>query len=312
MNNHLRIKFRFNDVAGSCCSAWRHSVLYGQIFRHIYAEQCSRCSFFSQLSAFLLWALILATSIFPAGAQAENALWSADMETGSLSQWLSSTIQSTPCGGEFSGSGGHTLPSREFARSGLWSAKMTIPGESIGSSIAGTRLHRWCEPQRYRELYYSVWYYVPKLLTIRPGGWANWFQFKSKQANGGNDPYFFLDVQNAPGSGDMHFMLTWWGGLTIEGPSPGQSGYRTWKTSRKIPIRQWVHVEARYVCAGDFSGAIQVWQDGIELFRLEGVRTRHPEGDCQWGVNNYGNGISPSPVEIFVDDAAISTKRIGP
>jgi hypothetical protein len=244
----------------------------------------------------------------PSGS-ATDVLWSADMETGTLSQWADSSLQTTPCGGEFSGAGGYTLPSREFSRSGSWSAKMTIPGESAKTGTAGTRLHRWCEPQRHRELYYSAWYFLPKLYTIKSGGWANWFQFKSKQPNGNNDPYFFLDVQNAPVTGDMRFLLTWWGGLTIDGPSPGQNGYRTWSASRKIPIRQWFHIEARYVCAGDFSGAIQVWQDGFEIFRLDGVRTRHPDGDCQWGINNYGTGISPSPVDIYIDDAVISTRR---
>lgn len=241
----------------------------------------------------------------------EGVLWAADMETGNLSQWAENTLQLTPCGGEFSGAGGVAKPSQDVARSGSWSLKLTIPGESAGRTTAGTRLHRWCESQRNRDLFYSVWYYIPKHYTIRRGGWVNWFQFKSKRPNGENDPFFFLDVQNTSGTDDMHFLLTWWGGLTIEGPGPGQKGYRTWSTTAKIPIRQWVHVEARYVCAGDFSGAIQVWQDGLEIFQLNGVRTRHPDGDCQWGVNNYGTGISPSPVDIYIDDAAISIQRVG-
>jgi hypothetical protein len=55
-----------------------------------------------------------------------------------------------------------------------------------------------------------------------------------------------------------------------------------------------------------------VWQDGTEIFKLEGVKTRYSNGDCQWSVNNYGTGISPSPVVIYADDAIISKTRVGP
>jgi hypothetical protein len=152
-----------------------------------------------------------------------------------------------------------------------------------------------------------VWYYLPQQLTIANTGWLNLLQFKSKDAaTGSTDPIFFLALHNTPSTGTMRLLLTWWEGLSIEGPSPGLHGYRTWQSALDIPVGGWFHVGARYVCTGDFTGAIQIWQDDVEVVDLEGVRTRYEDGDCQWSVNNYGTGVIPSPVTIYVDDAAIA------
>lgn len=265
------------------------------------------------------------TNIAPLGVASHNSsdsrsktpspsapLWSSDFESASVRQWEESNFQSTPCGGEYSGEGGTVSLNQQIVHGGVWSLKMTIPGSSNSSAVPGARMHRWCESQRYRELYYSVWYFVPRHYTVEKGGWLNWFQFKSKRPNGANDPFFFLDIKNDLGMNNMKFMLTWWGGHKFSGPQENQQGYRTWVANDAIPIGRWFHIEAKYVCAGDFSGAIQIWQDGKQIFHLDRVRTRHGDGDCQWGVNNYGTGVSPSPVTIFIDDAAISTTRLGP
>ncbi len=55
-----------------------------------------------------------------------------------------------------------------------------------------------------------------------------------------------------------------------------------------------------------------MWQDGVEILNLEGVRTRYDNGDCQWSANNYGEYVTPSPVVIYIDDLAISQTRVGP
>ncbi len=259
---------------------------------------------------------IIATNIASGRADSAYAtitgLWAADMETGNLIQWEANIYQSAPCGGQFnSGAAASTVASTDVAHTGLWSAKMTIGSDTIGTEN-GTRMFRWCEPQRNRELYYSAWYYLPVRFDVRSNGWTNVFQFKSERLDKRSiDPFFFLGVQNAPNQ-SMRFLLTWWDGLTIAGPFPGQSGFRTWTSPASIPVATWFNVETRYVCASDFTGAIQVWQNGVEIFRLEGVRTSYSNGDCQWSVNNYGTRIQPSPVILYVDDAVISRTRIVP
>jgi hypothetical protein len=108
----------------------------------------------------------------------------------------------------------------------------------------------------------------------------------------------------------MRFRLTWWPSQSSEGPFPGQHGYRAWESPQDIPVGRWFQLQARQACTGDFSGAIEVWQDDVEIFNLTGVRTRYPDGDCQWAVNNYGTDIAPSPVVLYIDDAAIGLSKI--
>jgi hypothetical protein len=231
-------------------------------------------------------------------APANPILWSAGMEAGNLNEWYLGNG-----GGEFNNRGGDSVASQDIAHTGNWSAKMTI-----NASDAGTRLFRWAEPQTHRELYYSAWYYFPQKYTY--SGWSNYFQWKSKHA-AGTDPFFYL-VADTRSNGNMHFVVHWWSGLTIEGPHEGEFGFRAYGQSLKdIPVGQWFQIEARYVCAGDFTGRLTVWQDGVQLFDLTGIRTRYPDGDCQWAVNNYGSGISPNPVITYIDDAVIRTSRAG-
>jgi len=235
------------------------------------------------------------------------------METGDLREWYSPcTTETHNCsagsgGGEYNTLNGDSVASRDRARKGYWSVKQTISG----TAVSGTRLFRWNEPVPNRELYYSVWYFIPRRHVVNLYGWTNWLQYKSATTDGKNDPFFFLSMGNRQGSGAMHFQLGWWRGLKIEGPAPGQFGGRSWASSMDIPVGRWFHVEARHVCAGDFTGAIQVWQDGVQIFNQGGVRTRYLNGNCQWSVNNYGEKTTPSPVVIYVDDVAISKTRVG-
>ncbi len=209
---------------------------------------------------------------------------------------------SNPCS---STNGSISTATQEQAHSGKWSAKLTIPG------TGAVRLWRWKEAQENREAYYSAWFFVPQRYTLQLYGWNSWWQYKSATSDGKHDPFFSLNMANFS-SGTMRLQLNWWTGLKIEGPQPGQSGGRAWNSPIEIPIGRWFHVEVRYVCAADFTGAVQVWQDGSQIFDLKGVRTRYENGNCIWSVNNYGEKVSPSPVSIYVDDVAVSKTRVGP
>ena len=86
----------------------------------------------------------------------------------------------------------------------------------------------------------------------------------------------------------------------------GQFGYREWLSNIEIPVGRWIKVETRYKSAGDFTGAIQMWIDGVEVWAIENVRTRYSNGDTIWSATSYGQGLSPSPIVIYVDDVVIS------
>ena len=74
---------------------------------------------------------------------------------------------------------------------------------------------------------------------------------------------------------------------------------------KNIPDGQWFHLEAFYKCAGNNTGHVTFWQDGAQIFDVPNVPTRYADGDCQWSVNNYSNGLNPGTATIYIDDAAI-------
>lgn len=172
-------------------------------------------------------------------------------------------------------------------------AKLTI------NSSGGVRLFRWREPTVYSDLWYEAWYYFPRTTSC---SWSNHMQWKSKTPAGRNDPFWFLEAKNRP-NGNMYFRLVWWNGLTIEGPHQSESGGRNYEQIvRDIPIGQWFQIKAHLVSAFDFTGRLTVWQDGVELFDMQGVKTRYADGDQQWSVNNYGSGVFPAPSDVYITD----------
>jgi hypothetical protein len=229
-----------------------------------------------------------------------DVVWSADHETGDLSQWY---VDSG--GGEFNSGAATSRASQEVAHSGRYSAEMTI--DTSVESASAVRLFRWNESRAHPEARYSAWFYFPQRSTAPV--WWNIFSFKSRNGTAANDPFWSLQAGNRPG-GAMHLFLNWWQGLSIEGPSRGEFGGRNYsQTVRDIPVRQWTHLEVYLRQSSAFDGQIVVWQDGLELFNVNNVRTRYPapNGANEWSVNNYSESIVPSPTTIYIDDAVIST-----
>jgi hypothetical protein len=232
---------------------------------------------------------------------APGILWRADHEGGDLSEWYADYG-----GGEFNSGAARSDLSQEVAHSGRYSVKCTIST----SPSSGVRLVRWNEGRSHPECYYSVWYYVPQLYAA---AWWNIFQFKSRNGPSVNDPFWFLQIGNRP-TGAMHLFLYWWNGLSIEGPRRGEFGGRAFtQTLKDVPVGQWTHIEMFLRQSSGFSGQVIAWQDGVELFNQTNVRTRYAaaNGANEWSVNNYGDAIRPNPTSVYVDDAVISTTRMG-
>jgi hypothetical protein len=219
-------------------------------------------------------------------------LWSASMETGDLSEWDSPGPLGYPGGGVFNSGIASATASLDVARTGTYSAKLTII--TPNSPTSGARLFRWLESQNHPQLYYSVWYYFPQ--TYTPIVFWNVLQWKSKHVVAGvesTDPFFNLIVWNRP-FGEMYFSLR------------NEHTNTTYDQSLlNIPLRQWIHIEAFYKCDGSGAGQISIWQDGMLLWNLSNVNTRYADGDCQWSANNYSDGLNPGTATIYIDDAAI-------
>lgn len=225
-----------------------------------------------------------------------TALWSASMETGDMSEWGATDNR----GGEFNSGNAVDGASKDVAHTGQFSAKLTIMTANADRGASGVRLFRWGQPQDYPQLYYSTWYYFPYNVSV--ANWWNIMQWKSKHTGAsGSDPFYALNVANRP-DGSMYLYLYDTQRRVSYSPT----------VSVSLPTSKWTQIEAFYSCSGDNSGHLAIWQDGALLFDLTNQNTRFEEGDCQWSVNNYSDQLSPSPVTIYIDDAAISLTRIGP
>jgi chitodextrinase len=225
---------------------------------------------------------------------------SADMEEGNLDDWYYPSTEAKTGyygGGEYNSGTGNSVASTAVAHSGTYSAAQTIDVSS--GSPSGTRLFRWEESDRYRELYYSAWFYFPQRMRLGAGWFLLW-QWKSTNATR-NDPLWGLLIENDP-AGEMKLYLS-------RGPGEIANYHQSVAT---IPVGRWFQVRAHYRCADDNTGFVRVWQDGQLLFDKSGIRTSYSwingygnPWSCQWALNAYGNGFTPSVWTSYVDDAQI-------
>ncbi len=227
---------------------------------------------------------------------AANILWSADHETGDFSQWIIPNRDDV--GFQNTGTGIGRITS-EVSHSGHFAAELTISNATGAYGNQAVRLFRVSESRQYQEAYYSVWFYFPqRYSTVQ---WWNVLQFKSRNATN-NDAFWQLNVGNRL-DGPMHFYLYDW---------INQRSYT--QTIMDIAERSWTHVEVYYKQSAMDEGRISVWQDGILLIDIDRISTHYVDAieTANWSVNNYTNHINPSTATIYIDDAVISTERIGP
>lgn len=219
-------------------------------------------------------------------------LWTGDMEEGNMGDWYYPSTGPTGSfgGGEYNDGGGISSASQEQAHTGVWSAKLVLP-----QGAGGVRLFRWKESQANPAAYYSAWFYFPQRYTV--ASWWNIFQFKSKTSSR-NDPFWIINVGNRS-DGSMYLYLYDW--VTTK--------RNYYQTLANVPVGRWMRIEAFLQQSASGAGVLRVWQDGVQVFDLAGITTKYADGDQQWSVNNYSDGVSPAPTTIYVDDALISTTR---
>ena len=266
-----------------------------------------------------LFFLVLITTIYVPGSftRADSAptmadttiptdshiLWSADHETGNMSQWeykQGRAIYNT----ETAPGSAEVYVSDDRAHSGRYSLKMRIRGAEDGKPQAVRVFRRWMDNTGDSDIplpdeaYYSAWYYFTQRYT--PPVWWNIFQFKSRGAT--SLPMFSFTVDNRNG-GAMY--LDVWDNILEETYVQNRPGI-------PLPVDQWVHIEAYIKQSYAPTGRLTVWQDGVEILDIQNLQTsRGPDDRLQWSVNNYTDDIEPSNPLIYVDDAIISTRRIG-
>jgi hypothetical protein len=235
--------------------------------------------------------------------QQSGIIWSADHETGDLSQWTANGR-----GGSYD-SGKCIRPAdgvtTELSHSGRYSMKITIDT----SLESGCRQFRSEEAISGSDLFYSAWFYVPQFHAAK--NYWNIFQFKSKTQTK-NDPFWVIDLLPREDNKRFALRLRWKGATAGPKASDGIAPERYPQEIIDFPIGRWVHLEAFLKQSSQFGGQLTVWQDGVEVWNLQGIKTKYAEGENRWSVNNYSDSLEPSPATLYIDDAVVATERVGP
>lgn len=82
-------------------------------------------------------------------------------------------------------------------------------------------------------------------------------------------------------------------------------------TAESLPIGQWFQVEVNLHSATDSSGNLTVWLNGTQIFAVVNQATM-PSSYVEWVVGGATESIDPDPGIMFIDDAAVAKRRLGP
>jgi hypothetical protein len=220
-------------------------------------------------------------------------LWWTDHEEGGLSGWSRDGAER---GGLIVSNGGEVELDTTQARSGLHAMRATVtsPGEPVAS--VGVAMRNGILP---KEAYYSAWYYIASPMTAG----EYWLFFKYRSRRVASDPATVIDLWDVDFSANADGTM----GVFI---FHHDSGTRMPRATPAVPVGQWFQVEAFFRAATDDTGRLMVWFDGTLIYDL--TEPTVTSEFVEWSVGSIAEIITPAPATLYVDDAAISTSRLGP
>ena len=219
-------------------------------------------------------------------------LWQATFEPGDLSEWVADGG-----GGVYTdGQAPDPVATQDQAHRGKYAGLAVF---SPGSVTAFSYFFR--EQPSPAEAYYGAWFRLPSSLQVR--------SFLS-----------LLHFGYHPAAGDPSTIALW--DFDLQPETDGSLVPRLYQTGAANPIvaqpavpvppATWVHFELLFKKAADATGQIVAWQDGVQIMSVSNVVTA-PTDWIQWDVGGGSlDVITPSPLSIYVDDATISSTRVGP
>ncbi|MCP4361216.1 MAG: hypothetical protein GY796_24675, partial [Chloroflexi bacterium] len=203
----------------------------------------------------------------PAGGE---ILWSADHETGDISQWEEGQGQAIFNSNTPPGTSDIHITT-DVAHSGQYALKLSITGATDGKSQGARIFRRWLDSNASPpiplpdEAYYSAWYFFPQ--TYVPAEWWNIFQFKSRGEASLSMFSFNIDTSE---SNKMELYVY----DKILGTAHSQDG-----TPLYISPGEWVHIEAYVKKSHLPNGRLTVWLNGQEIIDAQNIQTLRNEGD---------------------------------
>jgi hypothetical protein len=226
--------------------------------------------------------------------QGPDILWWTDHETGDVSDWEQDG------GSIWTAAGGQLDVVTGVARSGRYALRASATSSDMLSEAVVQRAG--VMPV---DAYYSAWYFVPVAET--PIHYWVFFKLRSRcvasDPSAGAAEVWDLDFL-ADGAGGMRFGLFGHAKNANEPPVAMPS----------VPIGRWFQIEAFLRATDDDTGQLTVWMDDVNIFDVQARPTWPTQVmPCvEWSVGGITDMITPPSATFYVDDAAISKKRLGP
>jgi Polysaccharide lyase len=222
-----------------------------------------------------------------------SLLWTATFEPGNLSEWIGDGQ-----GGTFNENiAADLVPTATtvVAHTGRYSGSLTL-SPAAGMTSTNYLFRNAPSPA---AAYYSAWFYIPSSVVV--GTWLSLTHFRGSQTADGNNLSAAWDVNLYPrADGSLVAQLF---------DYANQANWRQ-TVPVPVPVDTWVQFEVYFVKATDASGQVQVWQDGTLILERVGVSTLANDW-LQWDAGGACDALTSSPATVYVDDAAISTVRVG-
>ncbi|HEY2900499.1 MAG TPA: hypothetical protein VGL59_07985 [Polyangia bacterium] len=215
-------------------------------------------------------------------------LWKSDLEIGDFSEW---TADGPAIGGAFSNKYVTKSVSGEQTHGGSQAIKISFD-TSDGADDHQVEFYRQVESS---PAYYSAWFYIdgPHTPTTY---WSIFFFFYSPA----NNPI--------PGHGLWDVNLN----SKMIPEFFNETNMRTTaSTAMAYPVGKWFQLEARFSYLPSQNGQLQVWKDGIEILNVPNLGMA-PGDNLYWAIGSDNDSMTPSKCTMYIDDAKISTTRVGP
>lgn len=223
--------------------------------------------------------------------QSPEVLWWTDHETGDVSDWTREG------GSTWTSGGGKVEVVSTFVRSGRFALRSTVSSSSATAKSAGIAIRAALTPA---ETCYSAWFYVPMAVTTT----GYWLIYKFRSRSVVDQPSSDVDMWDLDVVGGQNKSLV----LALYRHDRDE---RAVAETVSVPIGRWFQLESCLLAASDDTGRLSVWLDGVTAFELTAQLTM-PSQYVEWNVGSIAEAINPSSVSVYVDDAAVSTRRLGP
>jgi hypothetical protein len=213
--------------------------------------------------------------------------WSSNFETGNLSEW-------TNDGAAVSGSNQHAADasvSQDAAHGGSSAMKITFDTSDGRDHFA--ELYRLVEPG---GAYYGAWYLIPE--SHAPAVyWSVLYFFTESKPGDPKTRHSLWDV-NLNDSAVYFYDET-------------TKRFVDSVTKPPYPIGRWFHLEVYLEHPAGGDAHIVVWQDGQQLFDVPALGMA-PNESLYFALGSETDHLTPPNCVVYIDDASVSTRRVGP